>query len=199
MSCVSEPSCACLAISSVDQKLLRWRKELYGELLHTEITDTGKELATLVREFRELHHQLLASVLGELVHAGRWLYSGVAGPVLTNGHLDHTQCASPDADLTYRASTPEELEAHRYTGCRPISQSSKPACETEPVYSSQAMWPPMHIPPVVGCLIDTPQDSPYVVTSRLPHLSFPPFSSHPGREGRIQGLSKEKYQEQEIL
>lgn len=69
--------CACLGLSSVDQKLLRWRKELFEELCRSGQAGTSTHLATLRRESRVLHHLLFLSGSGELLRAEQLPYSDV--------------------------------------------------------------------------------------------------------------------------
>ena len=95
MSCVSELSCACLAISNADQKLLRWRKELYEERIQLGQVGTSTALATLDRELRELHHLLIQNVLGVPFREEQWLDYSVEGRELLNDRLDRMPYAIP--------------------------------------------------------------------------------------------------------
>lgn len=61
--------CACLALSSVDQILLRKRKEQFEERCRSGQAGTSTQLATLDRESRELHHLLLLNAQGAPIHA----------------------------------------------------------------------------------------------------------------------------------
>lgn len=98
MSCGCEPGCACLGLSTLDSKLLRWRKELYEELTRLGGEDKDKVQATLLHELRALHRLLLQNVLHELSHEDISPDSCAAAIEGLSGLLGRTQSPTPPVE-----------------------------------------------------------------------------------------------------
>lgn len=145
MSCECEPSCACLGLSILDQRLLRLRKELAGELNLLWRVGTHTELKTLVREFRELHRLLLLSGSDAPLHALLLHDYNAAEQMLASGHSDHTQSENFDEDPSFPFS---ESQSWKEAVLRRVGkdgeQSSSLLAALSVGGSIPAKWPPTH-------------------------------------------------------